>query len=649
MYDLEFFLKEYFPKVFKKPFGNHHKKYIGNVQDIILNDGKAAIAMPRGAGKSSVEKGSIPYCFGYGFRRMPVIITATVDDGKQFIDDIKKMLTSKNFVDDFPEIGYSLKLLGGSGHLTRGQTFLGFPTDIQWEAFRLKMPDIPGSAASGSVVRSAGIWGKIRGKSAMTEDGEIIRPDYVVLDDIQTAEDAINPNRVQKIKTKVASDVEGLAEDGEDLAMLMSCTVIAPDDAADQYLDREKHPEWNGLRYAMIEKFPDRMDLWEGEYARLLRISREEATKFYRKHREEMDAGAEVDWPVKFNARHELSRLQRGMNMMLLTPAAFWSERQNRPLTQLKTSLVVEAAEIRKLLNGLERREVPHDTVYVTAFVDLHDDLLYWMVVAWTKDFTGHVIDYGVYPEQPRWYFTRGDQSLITLNPLTSYQARKAGKEQARKLRNAAIMAGLEKLLSRLMAESYDIQGDEDGTRFEKIGRVFVDAGYVHRAVEYVIRKLGCSAIVKPSLGVPVGAKETPMEFWRKDNDQATAGHHWIEERPQKRTLRHVKMDVNYWKSACHDALSLSPSTRGGITFWGRSPELHRMVSEHLTSESVQLVEAKHKVYEWKLKPNMENHFFDCLVGNMVIASTFGIITQEERDALANFARPATAQVYDLD
>lgn len=139
------------------------------------------------------------------------------------------------------------------------------------------------------------------------------------------------------------------------------------------------------------------------------------------------------------------------------------------------------------------------------------------------------------------------------------------------------------------------------------------------------------------------------MEFWRKDNDQATAGHHWIEERPQKRTLRHVKMDVNYWKSACHDALSLSPSTRGGITFWGRSPELHRMVSEHLTSESVQLVEAKHKVYEWKLKPNMENHFFDCLVGNMVIASTFGIITQEERDALANFARPATAQVYDLD
>jgi hypothetical protein len=271
------------------------------------------------------------------------------------------------------------------------------------------------------------------------------------------------------------------------------------------------------------------------------------------------------------------------------------------------------------------------------------------MVVAWTNDFTGHVVDYGVFPEQSRWYFNRGDQSLMTLNPLTATEAKAMKKETARRLRNAAIMGGLETLLRRIMAESYDIAGDEDGALFAKVDRVFVDAGYVHRVVESVIRKLGCSAVVKPSLGVPVGAKDTPMEFWKRDKDKATLGHHWIEERPQKRTLKTIKMDVNYWKTICHDALSLSPGTRGGVTFWGRNPEKHRMVSEHLTSEPVQLVEAKHKVYEWgPVRPNMENHYFDCLVGNLVAASTLGIITQEERDAVAAFSRPKGTTVTDL-
>ena len=650
MFDLEYFLATYFPKIFKAAFGKHHKQYIAGVQNIVLHDGKQAIGMPRGSGKSSVEKGTFPWAFGYGHRRSGVIVTATVDDAREFIADIKTMLTSKHFGEDFPEIAYPLQRLEGTAHLARGQTYLGKPTEIQWESLRLKLPTIPGSAAGGAVVRAAGIQGKIRGKSsAKSGDVEIMRPDLVVLDDLQTRADAINPNRVEKIKAIVAADVQGLAEDGADLAMIMSCTVIAPGDAADQYLDRGQNPAWNGLRFSMIEKFPDRMDIWEGEYARLLRVDAKLATEYYRAHRDEMDAGAVVDWPEKFNARNELSRLQRGMNDMLLTPAAFWAERQNRPLTTIKDGIIVGAAEIRKRLNGLERREVPHDTQHVTAFVDLHDDLLYWMVTAWTKDFTGHVIDYGVWPEQVNWYFNRGDQSVITLNPLTAGEAKQVGKEKARKLRNSAIMAGLETLLQRLLAESYDVQGDEDGNQFEKIGRIFVDAGYVHRVVEYVIRKLGCAAMVKPSLGVPVGAKDTPMEFWRNENDKATVGHHWVEERPNKRTLRHVKMDVNYWKSACHDALSLSAGTRGGITFWGQNPETHRMVSEHLTSEPVQLVEAKHKVHEWgPVMPNRENHYFDCLVGNLVIASTFGIITQDERDALAEFARPAATRVTDL-
>jgi hypothetical protein len=33
-------------------------------------------------------------------------------------------------------------------------------------------------------------------------------------------------------------------------------------------------------------------------------------------------------------------------------------------------------------------------------FIDVHDRLLYWMVAAWEDDFTGHVVDYGAYPDR---------------------------------------------------------------------------------------------------------------------------------------------------------------------------------------------------------------------------------------------------------
>jgi len=38
---------------------------------------------------------------------------------------------------------------------------------------------------------------------------------------------------------------------------------------------------------------------------------------------------------------------------------------------------------------------VPLAATRVTAFIDVHDKLLYWCVCAWEEDFTGYVIDYG--------------------------------------------------------------------------------------------------------------------------------------------------------------------------------------------------------------------------------------------------------------
>jgi hypothetical protein len=85
---------------------------------------------------------------------------------------------------------------------------------------------------------------------------------------------------------------------------------------ADNILDRDKHPEWNGERTKMVYSFPANEKLWQ-QYAQLRADSPrrgnagEEATAFYRANRDAMDAGAAVAWPERFN-HDELSAIQHG-------------------------------------------------------------------------------------------------------------------------------------------------------------------------------------------------------------------------------------------------------------------------------------------------------------------------------------------------
>jgi hypothetical protein len=95
-------------------------------------------------------------------------------------------------------------------------------------------------------------------------------------------------------------DVLGMAGPGKKIAGLMCATVIRPGDMADNILDREKHPEWQGERTKLVYAFPSNEKLWV-RYAELRADSLrndgdgQEATEFYRANREAMDAGAVAD------------------------------------------------------------------------------------------------------------------------------------------------------------------------------------------------------------------------------------------------------------------------------------------------------------------------------------------------------------------
>jgi len=47
----------------------------------------------------------------------------------------------------------------------------------------------------------------------------------------------------------------------------------------------------------------------------------------------------------------------------------------------------------------------------IDEFIDVHDPLLYYMVAAWSEDFSGQIVEYGTLPQQNRAFFTRNDAS----------------------------------------------------------------------------------------------------------------------------------------------------------------------------------------------------------------------------------------------
>jgi hypothetical protein len=118
------------------------------------------------------------------------------------------------------------------------------------------LPTIAGSPASGIIVRVAGITGRVRGMKFKRADGRSVRPSLVIIDDPQTSESAGSLEQTRKRVRVLAGDILGLAGPGQKISGIMPCTIIRPGDMAEQILDREKHPEWNGERTKLLYEYP---------------------------------------------------------------------------------------------------------------------------------------------------------------------------------------------------------------------------------------------------------------------------------------------------------------------------------------------------------------------------------------------------------
>ncbi|MEP0848350.1 MAG: phage terminase large subunit family protein [Phycisphaerae bacterium] len=633
--DFQFFCEQYFPQTFHLPWSPDHLKVIAKIEQAVLEGGLFAMAMPRGSGKTSLCEVACLWALVYGHREFVALIGSDEEHAESMLDSIKVELETNDLLDDdFSEVVGPVRALEGIHQRAAGQLYNGRQTHIGWTAREIVLPTIAPedwpddarrslrldghSRASGAIVKVAGITGRIRGMKHKRVDGSSIRPALVLIDDPQTDESARSPSQCAARERILAGAILGLAGPGRKIAGLMTLTVVRPDDLADRILDRGKHPQWQGERTKMVYAFPTNEALW-ARYAELWRAGMQtdrgiaEATEFYRANREAMDEGAIVAWPERHHP-DELSAVQHAMNLKLdRGEAAFWAEYQNEPLPEEQADdELLTADQIMAKINGYRRAEVPLSATHLTMFIDVQAKALFWLVAAWESDFTGYVLDYGTEPDQKAEYFTLRDvrRTLATAAP-------RAGIE-------GAIYAGLERLMERTLGREWQ---REDGAKV-RIDRCLVDAnwGQSSDVVYQFCRQSKFAGVVMPSHGRYVGASSIPFaDYKRKRGDRI--GLNWrIPVATGRRPVRHVVFDTNYWKSFVHARLAVQMGDPGCLSLFGRKPEAHRLLADHLTSEYRVKTEGRGRtVDEWKLRVDgLDNHWLDCLVGCAVAASMGG-------------------------
>lgn len=630
--DLPGALRHFFPVAFPLPFSADHMRCIELLQKVATEGGQFAIAMPRGFGKTTIAIRAAIWAVLYGHRRSCVLVAASSPMALKLLRSIKDELRyNQRLADLFPEACVPIRCLEGKPIRAASQTVNGVPTSIVWKADELVMPSVLGSVSSGARFGVAGITsGNIRGQQHTTVDGAVVRPDIVIADDPQDRESARSVTQTNERLDILNGDVLGMAGPTQKLSCIVPCTVIHQGDLADQLLDRTKNPQWQGVRTKMLYSMPTHEQHWETYRDMRARGLREQKPAEYwnsylRTNWDEMHVGAVPAWPERMKP-DEISPVQSAMNWYYDSPAAFAAEAQNDPLKSATDTIEqLTALEVADKASGIQRGVVPGESTALTAFVDVQGKALFWLVAAFSPDFTGHVVDYGTFPDQKRMVFTLADIKR------TASQAFPGMSQEA------VIYESLELLSGDLLGRVWVCQ---DGTQ-RRIDKLGVDSGWQTDTVYRWSRESVHSRAIQVAKGRGIGAKAVPMSDYQPRKGEKI-GHYWLTKTVGKAVpTRIVESDTNYWKTQAYRRLKMSRGDTGTVTLFGRTSD-HPTLSAHFCSEfPVERSESGRQVWEWHLRSERpDNHWWDCLVGCFVLGSMLGCSMNTSQSRAYSQAKP---------
>jgi len=690
--NLKLFSETYLPRVFKLAWSDDQLRCVAKEQSVILDGGKFCMAQPRGGGKTAICRSGLLWASAYAHRRFMFFLGSKEQKAAQTLDFVRQYWYRSDLLrQDFPEIAWAVYKLENRWQLAKGQLYMDEPTYIEWGTNRIRFPSLilPKEIAdeyeandsecllwvpeikafvhktAGIILGTNGIDGSIRGEAEVHPITlEQPRPDLVLLDDVQKDQKADSPVACERLVRLIDGAIQGLGGPGEEIAALMPCTVIREGDVADTYLDHIRKPEWRGERCAMVKSWPPGITdteitndtepgkLWN-EYAELRRRSLKVfqdmrlCTEFYGEHREVMDRGFVVSWTERYIRKGpnvELSAQQHSMNLRLEAPTSFLAEYQNigRKLHAEGSILITASQLAEKKVIPVPEFDLPLETEHVTAFIDVQNEILFYLVLGVSPDFDGFITTYGTWPEVNVPYFQKYQAegwSLITRAFFNRYpehqdKALLTSDGKRRAPLEAKIFFALQECTKHLLSMRFRRRGQHPKT-FE-VDKLGIDTrwGMASEAIKRFIREQGTNRIV-PCYGQSFPPTKKQLEEYERRPDWTFENtlcpnvreDKWVI-RPNPDGMYYLNNDVDRLKDFVFARLATPPGAKGSISLYHAPAERHEMFSHHIcSSEYPEAVTARMMTKNmWQVREvsTFDNDWLDCLVGCCALAGTRG-------------------------
>lgn len=295
-----FFARTYFPHYIKSAPSRLHAHIYEDLPAMLKAPAAAGrkghrklkIA-PRGAAKSTlVSQIFVMWTALRRVKRFVVIAMDTYDQAALMVEAIKVELESNpRLAHDFPEFAGAGRRWREGEIVTRNEV----------------------------MILGAGARQKLRGRRFGPH-----RPDLVILDDIENDENVLSPDYRKKLEAWIERTVMKLGPPDGSMDLLIVGTVLHYDAVL---VRMSRKPGFNVQHFRAVERFPDRMDLWDRWQEVFLNVGEDHALAFYEANRADMDRGAVVNWP-------EIEPLYALMVERASSESAFMSEKQGEPISE---------------------------------------------------------------------------------------------------------------------------------------------------------------------------------------------------------------------------------------------------------------------------------------------------------------------------
>lgn len=289
----QFFLETYLPHYVKGEHSLFHKAIFARVPEIIASEKgvRDLFVAPRGSSKSThLSLGFALYCICLGHKRYILEVCDVYAQAALLIEAIKAELTEN------PRLSYDFPDATGVGRVWREGEIV----------------------TKGNIrVEGLGALQKLRGR----RHGPF-RPDLMFFDDLENDEAVRSPDQRKKLETWIKRAALKVGPPDGSMDVIWVGTVLHYDAVL---VRASKSPVWRVAEFQAIIRFPDRMDLWDSFEEIFNNDGEKAALDFYAVHKDQMDAGAIVNWPA----------LQPLVWLMLERAAdhdSFQTEYQNKPI-----------------------------------------------------------------------------------------------------------------------------------------------------------------------------------------------------------------------------------------------------------------------------------------------------------------------------